>query len=287
MTNAELQRKLDELLALPAETEWVEFKNASGNFHFDNLGKYFSALSSEANLKGAPFGWLVFGVQDKPRAIVGSQYRTSRSDLDSLKLEIAAQTSQRITFEEIHEIDTPQGRVVIFQIPAAMRGVPTAWKGHFYGRDGELLGPLNLHEIEQIRAQAIRDDWSAQIVKDATLDNLDPQALQFARAQYRERNPRQAGEIQGWDDVTFLNKARVCLSGNLTNAALLLLGTDQSAHLLSPANAQITWVLRDEHNLETDYQHFGLPYILAGDSVLLHRPSGLSAVRSHQRRRVT
>jgi len=156
MTPAELQAKLTEFLSLPAETEWVEFKEAKDNKHFDDIGEYFSALSNEANLKGQPFGWLIFGVKDKsvPRSIVGSQYRSQRPHLDSLKEEIANHTSHRLTFEEIHEVSTPQGRVVMFQIPAALRGSPTSWKGHFYGRDHENLCPLNLHEIEQIRGQS-------------------------------------------------------------------------------------------------------------------------------------
>jgi len=70
MTPADLKAKLDELLKLPAETEWVEFKGAKSNFDFDDLGKYFVALCNEANLKGEPAGWLVFGVQDKPRKVV-------------------------------------------------------------------------------------------------------------------------------------------------------------------------------------------------------------------------
>lgn len=267
MTPTDLQKILDELLALPAETEWVEFKQAGRGFDFDDLGRYFSALSNEANLKSAPFGWLVFGVKDKPRTIVGSQYRPNRPDLDNLKLEIAAQTSQRMTFEEIHELATPQGRVVMFQIPPALRGMPTAWKGHFYGRDGESLGPLNLHEIERIRAQAIREDWSERIVKEATLADLDPQAVRFARAQYLEKHPWQAEDMRGWDDLTFLNKAKVCLGGQITNAALLLLGRDEAAHFLSPAAAWITWVLRDEHGNARDYQHFGAPFILASGQV--------------------
>ena len=57
----EIERKLQELIILPSETEWVEFKEAKSNFDFDDLGKYFSALSNEANLKGQPAGWLVFG----------------------------------------------------------------------------------------------------------------------------------------------------------------------------------------------------------------------------------
>ena len=38
--------KLDHLLSLPHETEWLEWKQAKRNFHFDELGKYFSALSN-------------------------------------------------------------------------------------------------------------------------------------------------------------------------------------------------------------------------------------------------
>jgi ATP-dependent DNA helicase RecG len=278
----DVNKKLQELLALPDETEWVEFKEAKNNFDSDGLGRYFSALSNEACLKDKSCGWLVFGVRHKPRTVVGSQYRSHRPDLDRLKQEVAAQTSQRLTFEEIHEILTPQGRVVMFQIPAALRGVPTAWKGHFYGRDGESLGPLNLNEIEQIRAQAIREDWSAQVVESASLADLDPDAILFAREQYQEKRPQHAAELAGWDDATFLNKAKVCVGGKVTRAVLLLLGKEESAHLLSPAQSRITWVLKDEQNLEKDYQHFDSPLILAGNKVLAkirnltvrHLPSG-------------
>ena len=62
-----IHKELTELLALPSETEWVEFKEARQNYSFDKIGTYFSALSNEANLKGQKCGWLVFGVQDKSR----------------------------------------------------------------------------------------------------------------------------------------------------------------------------------------------------------------------------
>jgi ATP-dependent DNA helicase RecG len=75
----ELKKLLDEYRALPLETEWLEFKEAKNNYDFDKLGKYFSALSNEANLKGKRFGWLIFGVEDKRREIVGSNYRINRA----------------------------------------------------------------------------------------------------------------------------------------------------------------------------------------------------------------
>ncbi len=51
MTQDELKKILQELRKLPAETEWIEFKTAARNFNFNNIGKYFSALINEANLK--------------------------------------------------------------------------------------------------------------------------------------------------------------------------------------------------------------------------------------------
>ncbi len=87
MTKETLIQKLNELRSLPAETEVVEFKQAKDNFHFDKIGKYFSALCNEANLKGQLDAWLIFGVEDKQKNIVGSNYRNrNRAALDSLKL---------------------------------------------------------------------------------------------------------------------------------------------------------------------------------------------------------
>ena len=72
MENEELKKILEELRALPAEVECVEFKRAARDFHFNDIGKYFSALSNEANLKVKDFGWLVFGVDNATKNIVGS-----------------------------------------------------------------------------------------------------------------------------------------------------------------------------------------------------------------------
>jgi ATP-dependent DNA helicase RecG len=140
MTPAELKAKLEELMALPSETEWVEFKEAKNNYDFNDLGEYFSALSNGANLNGRPAGWLVFGVTDKlPRQICGSNYRRHTPDLENLKKEIAQHTNNQITFIYIHELKDIMGRVILFEIPPASRGIPTSWKGHFYGRTHETL----------------------------------------------------------------------------------------------------------------------------------------------------
>jgi ATP-dependent DNA helicase RecG len=268
MSMNDLKELLEKLRLLPSETEWVEFKEAKNNISFDGLGRYFSALSNEANLKWLNFAWLVLGISDQPpRKIVGTNYRPNRPALDRLKKEIADHTTNRLSFEEIHELHLPEGRVLMFQIPPALRGVPTSWKGHYYGREGESLAPLSLSKIEQIRGQALREDWSARVCEDATLDDFDPEAIQFARKQYKEKHPGQAEELDQWDDLTFLNKAKVCISGQITHAALVLLGREESGHFLSPGIAQLTWVLRNDQGIEKDYKHFDLPLILAVDRI--------------------
>ncbi len=266
MTPADLKARLDELLRLPAETEWVEFKEAKSNIDSDDLGKYFVALCNEANLKGEPAGWLVFGVQDKPRKIIGSQYRPHRASLDSLKQEVAQHTTGRVTFKEIHELLLPEGRVVMFEIPPAPQGIPVAWKGHFYGRDAHALGALNLQEIEQIRSQAGHQDWSAQTCPAALIDDLDPAALKLAREKFRQKNSNRpfAADIPSWNDATFLEKIKLAQHGKITRAALILLGRPESTLRLSPAVAQITWKLDAE---EQAYEHFDPPFLLNVNAV--------------------
>lgn len=258
--------KLLALLGLPAENEVMELKEAKNGYDFTKLGKYFSALSNEANLKRRSAAWLVFGVKDNHQ-VVGSSFRLSRKDLDSLKEEIANKTTNRITFVEIHEVQHAQGRVVMFEIPAAPKGLPIAFDGHYYGRDGEALSPLNLEEIERIRAQATAEDWSAALVPDAGLDDLDAEALQVARKNFRNKFPDKAGEVDGWDDATFLNKAKLTIKGKVTRTALLLLGKEEAEHFLSPAEAKIRWLLKDAQGNDRDYALFGMPLLLAVDKV--------------------
>ena len=110
------------------ESEVVEFKEANNDYDKDKIGRYFSAISNEANLKGFQFGWLVFGVRNKDKAIVGSDYRDSKG-LETLKQEIAAATTGGISFIEIYEVypevDGEKKRVVMFQIPAAATTGPS------------------------------------------------------------------------------------------------------------------------------------------------------------------
>jgi ATP-dependent DNA helicase RecG len=267
MTDSELEGILIQLRRLTAETEVVEFKEAKKGYDFTKLGKYFSALSNEANLKGKKYAWLVFGIENRHHNIVSSDFRPQRKDLDSLKGEIANKTTNRITFIEIFELKLPEGRVVMFQIPAAPKGFPIAFDGHYFGRDGEELVALNLEEIERIRAQAITEDWSACIIADATLDDLDEEAIRVARSNFKNKFPEKAAETDSWNDTTFLNKAKITIKGRITRTAIILLGKEESEHYINPAEAKIRWLLKDANGNDKDYMIVGCPLLLAVDKV--------------------
>jgi ATP-dependent DNA helicase RecG len=258
------QEQLHQLLAALIagwEGECVEFKEANDNFSTSDIGKYFSALSNEANLRLLPSAWLVFGLHDRTRAITGTDYRQDRARLDSLKHQIAQDTDPSISFRDIHELQTPQGRVVLFEIPPAPRGIPIGWKGHYFARDGSSLTALSLAKQDEIRAQSVADDWSAVICRDASLADLDPDALAKAREvfiqKHRDRIPEET--IRGWDTSTFLDKARLTLGGGITRACLLLLGREQVTGLLNPYCAEMSWKLEGP---ELAYEHFHPPFLL-------------------------
>jgi len=267
MTEQELQHTLQQLIA-GWEGECVEFKDANDNFSTSDIGKYFSALSNEANLRGLSAAWLVFGV-DNSRRIIGSAYRQDRERLHSLKNQIAQEIEPSMSFREIHELATPQGRVVLFEVPAAPRGIPIAWKTHYYARNGESLAGLSIAKQDEIRSQSLADDWSAIVCKDATIADLDPEAVAKAREVFIQRHGERipAATVRAWDDGTFLDKARLTSNGRITRATLLLLGRPQSTVFLSPYVAEMSWKLEGP---ERAYEHFHPPFLLT-TSLLFQR----------------
>jgi ATP-dependent DNA helicase RecG len=261
-----INQKLQQFLVTNNESEILEYKEAKNQFDFDKLGKYFSALSNEANLMGKSDAWLILGVKDD-KSIVGTSFRIDTKHLHNLKADIANHTTNRITFKEIYETELDGSRVVLLQIPSAPIGLPIAWKGHYYGRDSSELQPLNLEELERIRSQNTDFDWSIQICEDATVEDLSQEAIDKARELYTLKNPRLTDEIKTWDDITFLNKAKITIKSKITNTAIILLGKSEAEHFLSPAVAQITWILKDKDNIEKDYEHFSCPFILNVEKV--------------------
>lgn len=253
-----------------SESEVVEFKKAEYNFDIDELGRYFSALSNEANLRERESAWIVFGVWDKEHRIVGTNFKNGEVALNKLKQDMSQHTTDNLIFREIVPVEIEDKRVLLFKVPASPRNIVMCWKGIAYGRDGESLKPLNQAKRDAIRQQPPMPDWTAQLVPNATIDDLDELAVATARVMFKKVHASNipSSEVDTWTVEDFLAHSMMMRDGQLTRAAILLLGKPLSIQKIHPAVAQITWTWQDEEDIVLDYEHFTIPFILTVDKVL-------------------
>ena len=260
---------LKHLLA-HSENEVVEFKSARNSYDIDDLGKYFSALSNEANLREHEYAWIVFGIDNKTHEITGTHFKDGEDALNRLKQDMSQHTTDNLIFREITPIILDSKRVLMFKIPATPRNIVMHWKGIAWSRDGESLKPLNQTKRDEIRNQSPIPDWTAQLVPHATIADLDELALATARVMYKKVHGSNISgeEVDGWNMEEFLSNSNMMRDGQLTRAAILLLGKPLSLNKIHPAVAQITWTLQDEEEIVEDYEHFSIPFLLTVDKVL-------------------
>lgn len=265
----EYYRILQYLLS-HTENEVVEFKEAKNNFDIDDLGKYFSALSNEANLRERDFGWLIFGVDNRTHKIVGTNFKDGENALNKLKQDMSQHTTDNLIFREIVPLMVEDKRVLLFQIPATPRNIVMHWKSIAYSRDGESLKPINQTKRDEIRHQLPIPDWTAHLVPNATISDLDKLAIAKAKVMYKKVHASTIGgdEVDAWSLEEFLIHSNMMRDGQITRAAILLLGKPISLEKIYPAVAQITWTLQDEEDIVDDYEHFGIPFLLTVDKVL-------------------
>lgn len=265
-TDSQLKEKITQMIE-SFESEVIEFKEARTNYSFNDIGKYFSALSNEANLRGLQEAWLVFGVSDDKR-YVGTEFR-KQGNLQSLKKEIVNGTNERLTFLEIYELTVEKCRVIAFQIPPAIRVIPTTWQGAAYAREHESICPLPMNKVDLIRSQ-IGMDWSKEIVEEATIEDLDEEAIKKSRELFskRQNDRKKAQEVlRNLSDIEVLNKAGITIKGKITRTALLLLGKSEAKYFFDGFIPRITWTLYNADNSVKAYEHFDIPMLLAVDKV--------------------
>ena len=179
-------------------------------------------------------------------------------------------TTDNLIFRDIVPIKVEGKRVLLFQVPASPRNIVMHWKGVAYGRDGESLKPLNQTKQDTIRQQPPIPDWTAQLVPNATINDLDELAVATAKVMFKKVRSSSipAEEIDAWSTEEFLANSMMMREGKLTRAAILLLGKSLSIQKIHPAVAQITWTWEDEEGIVQDYEHFTIPFILTVDKVL-------------------
>ncbi len=273
-----------DLLAQARERSTIEFK--SNWDQAEDIGEYISALANVAALEGHERAWMIWGVDDVTRQVNDTTFdpfhQKAKSDKgtgnQSLIMWLQFFTQPRADFQ-FHELQHPEGRVVLLEIHPA-RSAPVAFKHVRYIRIDSHKVKLAEHPDKEARLWAqlgLKDDWTGEVVPEATWDDLDPDALVAARQRYREfrirgepdarRHEAIRAEVASLSDVTLLNKARITKQGQITRSALLLLGKDEAAHLLAPVDAKISWILRDASNATFSSHPFGIPFLLATDRV--------------------
>lgn len=259
---------IDRLRALPRETEWAEFK--VGNYKPERIGKYISGLSNSACCSLKDFGYLIWGIDDKTHDIENTDFNPYDMKVGNqlLLMWLHSLLSPAIGFD-FHEVYYHDKRLVVLEIEAAYRQ-PVAFQQVPWIRIGSSLTELAKHpDKAAFIFRTTSHDWTAETLEGATLDVLAPEAIAFARKKFAEKhaNDTFASEIPGWDDWTFLHKARMAVEGQLTKAAIILLGRPESVHWLKPAVARMTWKLFDAAGSPVDYSHFDPPFILAVDAL--------------------
>lgn len=134
---------VDDLLRLPAETEWVEFKN--NNTEAERIGRTSCALANAAALADQHYGYLLWGIRDHDRAVVGTNFEpsTAREKQQPLQLWLSNALKPDLNFE-FHVVPHPQGRVVLLQFPAGS-AVPIKFNNIPYIRIGEAVVKLSDH----------------------------------------------------------------------------------------------------------------------------------------------
>lgn len=265
-----LRKKLQDMMA-HHENEVVEFKEAKTTYNFNDIGKYFSALSNEANLRGKSEGWLIFGVSNAME-IVGSNFRKEGQSLQNLKKELRQYTNQGLIFQEIYVLQVNGKRVILFQIPPAIPGIPTTWDDMAYSRAHESVCPLPMNKLDTIRHQS-GFDWSKVVVEEASMSDLDPEAVKRARElfiQHEVQRGKDKSYLEKLSDEQLLNKAGILLGGKVTRTALLLLGDEYAKNYFDGFIPRITWTLYNQDGSVKTYEHFDTPFLLAVDKVYQH-----------------
>ena len=154
--------------------------------------------------------------------------------------------------------------MVVFKIPAAVNE-PTCFMGKSYIRVDSHITELSPY-VEWTRTiYNSKIDWTAEIIEEATINDLDPDAIDLARKGFKQRYPDLAKDVDVWSDTTFLDKAKLTQDGKITRAALLLVGKEEKAYLLNHIS-QMVWKCFQEGEVFGDI--YTIPYIKTTSELL-------------------
>lgn len=111
-------------------------------------------------------------------------------------------------------------------------------------------------------------DWFKQIVRNASIEHLDKNAIQLAREKYKEKlnEDHISEEIDTMTYEEFLTKIKLLFDGQVTNAAMILLGNADYDYLISRPPTMM-WRLYGANGEDKDYAIFTIPFINVIDKI--------------------
>lgn len=267
------EKELKEFLVAnyPKEDEkcdWKEMKNLKNSFNGHEGEDVMSYVSGIANMEG---GALVIGVMDKTLDIVGTDLSQFNLDTSSavyrIKENCTNVSSEGLNIDEYITSDTHKV-VWVIHIPKHLPRKPVYAHKKAWQRIKDNLVLLTPEREAAILSEGLlQQDWTATILPDASIDDLDPAAILKAREKYKEVHPKKEKEVDAWDDKIFLNKAHITIKDKITIAAIILLGREESEHYLLPAVCKVRWSLKNEKSENLDFKVFSIPMILAIEDI--------------------
>ncbi|QLH43791.1 MAG: putative DNA binding domain-containing protein [Coxiellaceae bacterium] len=159
---------LEGWLSTPHENERLDFKEAKQQYDITKLLRYCVAFANELG------GHLVLGVSDeRPRKVVGTQ---AFLNVGNVKYQILNKLHFRV---EVYELQHPDGRVLVFEIPSRPIGKPQELDGAYWMRSGESLVPMTQDQLKRIFAEGqpnfLNHDATSAISSDEVVALLDVQ----------------------------------------------------------------------------------------------------------------
>jgi ATP-dependent DNA helicase RecG len=246
--------------------EWKEFKSLKNSVSGDAGSDIISYISAIANMQG---GNLIIGIQDKTLNIVGIQDFAGYT-IENIRFRINGNiTNLNVNVFSVQEFITSDTNKVVwfFHIPKHQFRLPVYAHKKTWQRIDDNLVEMTKARLDAILEQVqINEDWSKVIIPEATLEDLDSEAIKKARVEFKKRNPKYSAEVDNWNDADFLNKAKLTIKGKITRTALILLGKDESEHYLG-SSVKIRWNLKTIDNQDKDFEIFSIPFILSVDEV--------------------
>lgn len=236
----------------------LELKAATNGYGSNKLHDYCSALANENG------GFFILGVDDAKR-IVGTQAFNTK--WNKLAHELTSHLQIRI---KVYRINTTEGRVLVFEIPRHATGRPVQVTGgtgtyRYPIRDGESLVEMDTDTLQNIFAEQ-QEDWSADIVKGATLKDLDVKALEKFRNRWATHMNKP--ERKKVDLKKMLQDLQLIQGEGVTAAALLLAGTERALTKLIPdAEIIFEWRNKEDELAYGERQNWRAGFMLIEDQI--------------------